>query len=78
MSLLLPIYMISWPVSLILLVASAQSDLKDRTIPNEFVAAVAAIGLAQGLLARPGLVWLSLIAAAVVFCGLGSSPISRL
>jgi prepilin peptidase CpaA len=71
MSLLLPIYMISWPGCLILLVASAQSDLKDRTIPNEFVAAVAAIGLAQGLLARPGLTWLSLIAAAVVFCGLG-------
>jgi len=71
MSLLLPIYMISWPVSLFLLVASARSDLKDRLIPNEFVAAVAAIGLAQALLARPGLIWLSLLAAAVVFCGLG-------
>ena len=71
MSLLLPIYMISWPVSLFLLAVGARTDLKDRIIPNELVAAVAAIGLAQGLVARPGLVWLSLIAAAVVFCGLG-------
>lgn len=56
---------------LILLVASAQSDLKDRTIPNEFVAAVAVIGLAHAFMARPGLMWLSLLAAAAVFCGLG-------
>jgi prepilin peptidase CpaA len=71
MSLLLPIYMISWPVSLFLLAVGARTDLKNRIIPNALVAAVAAIGLAQGLVARPGLVWLSLIAAAVVFCGLG-------
>ena len=70
MSFLLPIYMISWPVSLILLAVSARTDLKERIIPNELVAAVAVVGLAQGLVARPGLVWLSLFAAVVVFCGL--------
>ena len=71
MSFLLPIYMISWPAAFILLGISARTDLKDRIIPNELVVAIAAIGVAQALLARPGLVWLSLLAAAIVFCGLG-------
>jgi prepilin peptidase CpaA len=70
-SLILPIYAMTWPTSMILLAFSARNDLKDRLIPNELVAAVAAIGLAQGLVARPELVWLSLLAAVVVFCGLG-------
>jgi prepilin peptidase CpaA len=70
MSFLLPIYMISWPVILFLLAVSARMDLKDRIIPNELVAAVALVGLSQGFVARPGLVWLSLFAAIVVFCGL--------
>ena len=61
----------SWLVSLILLSVAAGTDLKDRRIPNEIVAAVAAIGLMQGLIARPGQVWLSLLVALVVFCGLG-------
>ena len=71
MSFLLPIDTISWAAILILLAVSAKTDLKDRIIPNELVAAVAAIGLIQGLAARPGLVWFSLLAAAIVFCGLG-------
>jgi prepilin peptidase CpaA len=71
MSFLLPIYVISWPAAFILLGIGAKTDLKDRIIPNELVVAVAAIGLAHTLLARPWLVWLSLLAAAVVFCGLG-------
>jgi prepilin peptidase CpaA len=71
MSFLLPIYVISWPAAFILLGISARTDLKDRIIPNKLVVAVAAIGLAQALVARPGLVWLSLLVAAVVLCGLG-------
>lgn len=70
MGILLPIYMVSWPASLILLAVSARTDLRDRIIPNKLVAAVAAIGLAQCLVARPGLVWLSLLAGLVVFSGL--------
>jgi prepilin peptidase CpaA len=71
MSFLLPIYSISWPVIFVLLFVSASTDLKRRIIPNELVVAIAAIGVAQGLIARPGLVWLSLLAAVAVFCGLG-------
>jgi prepilin peptidase CpaA len=71
MSFLLPIYVISWPATFFLLGICAKTDLKDRIIPNELVVAIAAIGLAHALLARPGLVWLSLLAAAVVFGGLG-------
>ena len=66
-----PIYAISWPASLILLAAGAGTDLKDRRIPNQLVAAVAAVGLVQGLATRPGSVWISLFVAAGVFCGLG-------
>ena len=62
---------VSWSAILMLLAVSAATDLKDRLIPNELVVAVAAIGLTQGLLARPWQVWLSLLAAVVVFCGLG-------
>jgi prepilin peptidase CpaA len=71
MSFFLPIGAVSWSASLMLLAVSAATDLKDRRIPNELVAAVAAIGLTQGLLARPGQVWLSLFVALIVFCGLG-------
>ncbi len=71
MSLPLFIYAISQPASLILLGVSAGIDLRDRLIPNELVVAVALIGLAQGLASRPGVVWISLLAAVVVFLGLG-------
>jgi prepilin peptidase CpaA len=66
-----PVLIVSWLTSLSLLSVAAGTDLKDRRIPNEIVAAVAAIGLTQGLIARPGQVWLSLLVAFVVFCGLG-------
>jgi prepilin peptidase CpaA len=65
-----PVLVGSWLTSLILLSVAAGTDLKDRRIPNEIVAAVAAVGLTQGLIARPGQVWLSLLLAFVVFCGL--------
>jgi prepilin peptidase CpaA len=66
-----PILVACWLSSLILLSVAAGTDLKDRRIPNEITAAVAAIGLTQGLITRPGQVWLSLLAAFVVFCALG-------
>jgi prepilin peptidase CpaA len=71
MSLPLFIYAICQPASLIVLGVSAGIDLKDRLIPNELVVAVALIGLAQGLASRPGVVWLSLLVAVIVFFGLG-------
>jgi prepilin peptidase CpaA len=64
------IAVLSWPASLALLLVAAATDLMDRRIPNEVAIAVAAIGLAQGLLVRPGSVWLSLVVASVLFCGL--------
>ena len=59
-----------WPASLALLLAGAGSDLRDRRIPDKVAIAIAAIALAQGLLVRPGSVWLSLVVASLVFCGL--------
>lgn len=70
MSLLL-IPVIALTASLIVLGVCAGMDLKDRLIPNELVIAVAVIGFAQGLVSRTGTVWLSLLAAVLVFFGLG-------
>ena len=64
------IAVVFWPAILVLLLVAAGTDLKDRRIPDEVALAVAAIGLAQGLLVRPGSLWLSLVVASVVFCGL--------
>ncbi len=71
MNALLSISIISWPAAFILLGIGAKTDLKDRIIPNELVIAIASIGVAHTLLTRPGLIWLSLLAAVVVFFGLG-------
>jgi prepilin peptidase CpaA len=68
---LLLTHAISWTVGLFLLGICAWTDVKDRLIPNELVMAIAAIGLAQGLISAPGSVWRSLLAALVVFCALG-------
>jgi prepilin peptidase CpaA len=65
-----PILIGSWLTSLTLLLVAAGTDLNDRRIPNEIVAAVAAIGLTQGLIVRPGQVWLSVLVALIVFCAL--------
>jgi prepilin peptidase CpaA len=70
MSLALFIQTLSQTASLILLGVSAGIDLRDRLIPNELVIAVALIGLAQGLASRPEAVWLSLLAAVIVFFSL--------
>ncbi len=55
---------------LVLLLFAAGTDFKDRRIPNEVAIAVAAIGFAQSLLIRPGSVWLSVVVASALFCGL--------
>jgi prepilin peptidase CpaA len=65
------ILVICWSASFLLLAASAFIDLKDRILPNELVAAVAFVGFAQILIAKPQSIWLSLLAGLVVFCGLG-------
>lgn len=71
MGILLPVQIVLWLASLTLLAASAVTDLKERLIPNELVVGVAAIGVTLGLLARPGTLWLSLLAAAFAFVALG-------
>jgi prepilin peptidase CpaA len=65
------IHPISWMSGLFLVGVCAWTDMKDRLIPNRIVIVIAAIGIAQSLLLAPGLVWRSLLAALVVFCGLG-------
>ncbi|HET6377453.1 MAG TPA: A24 family peptidase [Methylocella sp.] len=71
LSLVPAILAVSWATSLILLSVCAVTDLRDRIIPNELVAGIAMIGLAQSLLTRPGQAWLSLLIASLVFLGLG-------
>jgi prepilin peptidase CpaA len=71
MSFLLPIHLLTWSAAVVLLGVSVGTDLRDRIIPNELVLAIVGIGLAQAILARPGLLWLSLLLAALVFCTLG-------
>ena len=62
---------IPWAVGLFALVLSAAADLKHRIIPNELVVLVAASGLALSLGSRPEEAWINLLAAALVFFGLG-------
>ena len=59
-----------WSASAIPLLVAALTDLNDRRIPDRVTIAVAALGVGLGLLIRPGSAWLSLVVAAVVFCGL--------
>jgi prepilin peptidase CpaA len=60
-----------WAVSLIALLLSAATDLKERIIPNELVLVIALSGLLLCLTMRPGQVGISLVAAALVFLMLG-------
>ena len=64
--------------SLGVLVVAAGMDLKDRRIPDEAAIAIAMIGLTQGLLIRPGSLWLSFAIAAIVFCGLAVASHHRI
>lgn len=65
------IHPISWAAGLFLVGVCAWTDVKDRLIPNRLVLAIAAVGFAQSLLSAPWMAWRSLLAALVVFCGLG-------
>ncbi len=62
---------ILWTFSLAALLVSAATDLKERIIPNELVAAIALSGLMLCLTMRPGQICLSLLAAGLVFLALG-------
>jgi prepilin peptidase CpaA len=59
-----------WAAILLVLIASARIDLRERIIPNEAVIFVAVCGIALGLASRPGSVWVSLPVSVVLFCGL--------
>jgi prepilin peptidase CpaA len=60
-----------WTVVLAGLFWGAATDLKERIIPNELVILIALTGLTLSLVSQPGQVWISLIAAALVFLGFG-------
>jgi prepilin peptidase CpaA len=60
-----------WTTVLVALCLGAASDLRDRIIPNELVALVAACGLLLCLIARLETVWISLLAAILIFLALG-------
>jgi len=67
---LLIIRTILWSASLGLLVVCAGTDLRKRIILNEMVILIAAIGLALSLTSHPGRVWVGLLAAFILLCGL--------
>ncbi len=60
-----------WTISLAALLWSAASDLRRRIIPDELVILVAVSGILLRLVERPGQIWISLIAAGLVFVALG-------
>ena len=57
--------------SLVGLLAVAISDLKERIVPNRLVILIASGGVALRLLSAPELLWVNLLAAAVLFVVLG-------
>jgi prepilin peptidase CpaA len=67
----LPIQVILWTAGIAMLAAGAGTDLKNRIIPNELVLAVALCGIGLRLASEPRLIWLSLLAAVIVFCAFG-------
>jgi prepilin peptidase CpaA len=60
-----------WSASLGILAAAAATDVKERIIPNRMVLFVAGVGVTLGLMSRPSLVWLSLLAAFGLLVALG-------
>ena len=59
-----------WAAILLVLIASARIDLRERIIRNEAVIFVAVCGIALGLASRPGSAWVSLLVSVVLLCGL--------
>jgi prepilin peptidase CpaA len=62
---------IVWTIVFAALLWAAATDLKERIIPDELTILIAVSGLVLCLAARPGQIWLSLLAAFAVFFGLG-------
>lgn len=60
-----------WTASLAALLWSAASDFRQRIIPNELVILIAVSGILLRLVERPGQIWISLLAAGLVFAALG-------
>lgn len=61
-----------WTAILVLLCASARTDLADRIIPNRFVILIATAALLLSAMIRPELIWLNLLIAFIVFVLLGT------
>lgn len=57
--------------AMLLLLAAARVDLRERIIPNQLVALIGGSGLLLGLVSRPETIWISLLAAIAVLVGLG-------
>lgn len=57
--------------AMLLLLAAARVDLRERIIPNRLVALIGVSGLLLGLVSRPETIWISLLAALAVLVGLG-------
>lgn len=60
-----------WVVAIVLLFIGAETDLRQRIIPNRVVALIAASGLLLSLVSRPERTWISLLAAVVLLFSLG-------
>ena len=65
-----PVLTMLWTVALLLLAFSAATDLRDRIIFNEAVVLIAAVGIALGLVSRPGSMWVSLPISFALLCSL--------
>jgi prepilin peptidase CpaA len=61
-----------WTAILVLLFASARTDLADRIIPNRFVILIATAALLLSVMIRPDLTLLNLLFALIVFLLLGT------
>lgn len=61
-----------WTAILVLLFASARTDLADRIIPNRFVILIATAALLLSIMIRPDLTLLNLLFALIVFLPLGT------
>jgi prepilin peptidase CpaA len=60
-----------WAITALLLLVAVRTDFRARIIPNRVVALIAANGLLLGLLSRPELIWISLLASLMLLIGLG-------
>lgn len=66
------------PVALVLLLAAAAADLRERILPNRLVALIASSGLLIALALRPEQAWINVLAAAIVYTVLAAFAHLRL